>query len=308
MSHAILSKVLLSTGLTLVACIGAVAQEANDDASPKQNKPQVNQQRVADLTELILAQPHNEKGYRLRALEYARGAAWGPAAADWRKLIEFAPDDSQRCQQTGVLIVMSQDVKSYQKHCRMMTERFADSSDPGDLERTVKMCTLAPMPQGDLEELTKMAERSVELSKGRNSALHHARTLALVHYRNRKYAQALAAVAQSDKRAADSTWTRGHVLASNRAIEALCKARRGNTEDAEKALAAAGEILDKKFAHAELVYTDRYWHDWLIANILRDEARQLLAGGGMGEVRWGHLQKPAPEKTEPAADRSSDDK
>lgn len=268
------------------------AQDAADDDPSAVEAPQVDQQRIAELTEQILAKPFETKYYRLRALEYAHGEDWKLAAADMRKFVEIKPGNSQAWQQAVTLIVLAEDVESYEKHCEKMLERFGGSELQGDLERMPKVCCLAPRPVGDMEKLQSLAEASVAAAAGNHWSAYHSRTLALVHYRRKQYAQALDTIIKSDRLNFDFAERKfDDIEVSNRAMEAMCLMRRGKLDDAKPLLAESTKILDRQFADLDALYEDEYWHDWLVAKILHDQAQQLLSSGGMGDVAWGEVAK-----------------
>lgn len=274
----------------LSACPATARAQHQNDARPQDEpeRPKVDQQRVAELTKAILDNPFEPKNYRLRALQYARVEAWDRAAADFRKVVELNPVKSQTWQQAAALIVLSEDADAYERHAAKMLERFGASDNQGDLERTPKVCCLAPRPVGELAKLQKLAEAAVEASGDSYFSAYHPRTLALVYYRRKQYAQALVAIEKSDRLNLEFDERKfGDIEVSNRAIEAMCLVRRGKLKEAEAMLAKAAPILADRFDDPDELYEDEFWHDWLIAKILHDEAQRLVKGGGMGDVPWG---------------------
>ena len=281
-----------------ILALGTPLIAQGEPASPEEAASQyemaprkVDAQRVAELTALILAKPFEQKNYRLRAIEYAKGEAWGEAATDYRKIVELNPAQSQLWQQAATLVVLAEDADAYKQICDKMLERFGRSDNQGDLERTPKVCCLAPQVIGELDQHIKMAEaavKAVEASERTYWAPYHHRSQALVYYRRKEYAQALEALRKSDRLNLEFDEHRfGDIEVSNRALEAMCLIRRGNLEGGAKMLEKAKPILEAKMADVDEFYEDEFWHDWLIAKVLHDEAQKLVEAGGMGDVKWG---------------------
>ena len=263
--------------LLVVSFIGTMSLGVSIAEDKDDDKPRVNEERVAELTELIESKPNEAAGYRLRAFEYARGHAWDKAAADFVKVASLREGNSQIGQQIGVFLVLAGDKKTHETLCKEMLEGFSESTDRGDLERTAKMCTLMAEPVGKLEEVLEIPKRSVELGKNRDFACHHYRTLALVLYRMKKYDTAIETVHAGDKANAAARFQIPSVVVCNRAIEAMCLLRGGKADEAKKALAKATPTLNEKFKDPTALYKGEFWHDWLTAKILHDEAQQLSA-------------------------------
>ena len=251
---------------------------ADDKAEKKaDDKPQLNEERIVELTAVIQAKPNDPAGYRMRAFEYARGHVWDKAAADFVDIVVLSGVNSQIGQQIGVFLVLAGDTKTHESLCKEMLEAYSDSGDLGNLERTAKLCTLLPKPVGKLETLLELSKKSVALSKGRDFASHHHRTLGLVLYRMKKYDEAIEAVHTGDKVDAAARFQIPSVIVCNRAIEAMCLKRLGKLDEAKQTLAKATPILTEEFKDQAALYAGNYWHDCLIAKALHDEARRLVA-------------------------------
>jgi tetratricopeptide (TPR) repeat protein len=257
--------------------VGVAIAADKDDNDKADQKPQVNEERIVELTALIAAKPNDPAGYRMRAYEYARGHAWDKAAADFVDIVVLRGVNSQIGQQIGVFLVLAGDTKTHESLCKEMLEAYSDSNDLGNLERTAKLCVLMPKPVGQLEKLLELSKRSVELSKKRDFASHHHRTLGLVLYRMKKYDEAIEAVHAADKVDAASRFQIPSVIVCNRAIEAMCLFRLEQPDKAKKALAKATPVLTEKLKDQTALYEGNFWHDWLIAKALHDEAQRLIA-------------------------------
>jgi tetratricopeptide (TPR) repeat protein len=188
--------------------------------------------------------------------------------------------NSQIAQQIGIFLALGKDTKLHQTLCKEMTAAFAKNKNAGDLERTVKICTLTAKPVGKLDDLLKLSEQSVALGKENEFAAHHYHTLALVHVRMKQYDKALEAVRLADKAEDDSRLQLPDVLICNRAIEAMCLVATEKTDEAKKALAKATPVLTKKLSNQTILYRGDYWHDWLTAKVLHDEALGVVMKAG----------------------------
>ncbi|MBT6154078.1 MAG: hypothetical protein HOL01_09790 [Planctomycetaceae bacterium] len=270
-----LRRFLISMWLFSFASLMFVSVAHADNKAEK--KPKLNEERILELTALIQAKPNDPAGYRMRAFQYARGHAWDKAAADFVKLASLRQGNSQIGQQIGVFLVLGGDTKTHEALCKEMLEGYSDSNDLGNLERTAKLCTLMPKPVGKLEKHLELAKRSVDLSKGRDFASHHHRTLGLVLYRMKKYDEAIDAIRAADKVDAAARFQIPSVIVCNRAIESMCLIRLGKLNEAKNVLAKATPVLTEKLKNQTALYGGNFWHDWLIAKILHDEAQQLVA-------------------------------
>lgn len=263
--------------LPMIAAFSILSTNVSTAEDKAENKPSINKERIDELTKKIEANPKDDEAFRLRAFEYAKGHAWDKAVIDYMQIAKIQGGNSQIGQQIGVLLVLADDKKTHKTLCEEMIKGFKDSESRGDLERTAKICALFPEPVGKLEDLLKMSRKSVEMGKNRDFACHHYRTLALILYRMKKYDEALEAIESADEADAKARFQIPNVIVSNRAIEAMCWIQTGKHDKAKTILAKATSMLTEKFKAPTPIYQDQYWHDWLVAKVLHDEAQELLA-------------------------------
>jgi tetratricopeptide (TPR) repeat protein len=265
----VISTLAVSFAASIFVSVG-IAEDNDGD------KPRVNEKRVVELAEMIKSKPNDAANYRLRAFEYAMDHVWDKAAADFVQVAKLRGGNSHIGQQIAVFLVLADDKKTHETICTEMFEGFSQSNDRGDLERTAKICTLMRKAVGKLEKLLEISKRSVELGKNRDYACHHYRTLALVLYRMEKYDQAIETVRAGDNADAAARFQIPNVIVCNRAIEAMCLIRGGKVDEAKDVLAKATPVLTERFKNQSLIYQGAFWHDWLVARVLHDEAQQLV--------------------------------
>lgn len=262
-----------------------VAEELKDEAAPPALKPvkapvsRLDEETVAALTQRIEASNDaNQAGslYEDRANEYGRAGKWFEAAADFRKAAQADPFHSHYWMRGGVALLLAENPMAYQDLIDNMLKQFADaeSASPYDRERVAKMCVLSKRKIGKQEEVERMIDKAVSDTEGSSWAEYFPSTQAIVRYRYGKYKAALESIAESDR--INDRAGSDDVTAINRAVEALCRAKLGETEQARAALLEANQRLREALAERDLVRDSGYWHDWMIAKLLHDEADALL--------------------------------
>ena len=89
-------------------------------------------------------------------------------------------------------------------------------------------------------------------------------------YRNGKYQEAIEACETS--RRLNEQQNIAVLTAANHAIEAMAHQKLGNSEKAIQSIAAAENEFDNNLPALGVVSLSGFWHDWLIARILYQEA------------------------------------
>lgn len=251
-----------------------VKLDAEQDA--KSDHPKVDEEKIAEWTAKIQANPNNADNYKKRGVEYAKGHAWKKAATDFVQFAKTKGGNSYIGQQVGVLVLMAEDQETYKVLCDEMLTGYKETDNVFHLERTAKLCTMTTKPMGDVKKLLTMAEKSLDDAKKFKYAAHHYRTLALVQYRAEKYDDALKTVREGIARDGRAKFKIPAAVTGMQIIEGMCLRQQGKTEDAKTSLSKAKKELDKVFKDETKMFETTIWHGWLFNQMLYKEADELL--------------------------------
>lgn len=235
--------------------------------------PPLDTAAVAALTRRIESTIDGQESGELlddRASEYGRSGLWQDAANDFRSAAEADPNESRYWMRHGVALLLARNVMQYGPWVEEMTRQFEGTDDHYAIERVAKMCVLSKIPVGGKDDVLNLADLSVRRSQGKSWSEYFPSTQAIARYRFEDYKGAMEAALISDRINQESH--SDDVTAINRAVVALCHIKQGNQEEAQKLLKQVNAQLREIFADSELVRTPGYWHDWMIAKILYDEA------------------------------------
>ena len=233
--------------------------EALDEAVEAAQRPQ---QKVAILKQ--------------RAVVYMRAQQWSQAARAYEQAANLQPEHSGYWMRAAVLLHMAKNAMLYDQYAQQMLDQFKATSNPYDGERTAKICWLPKQPVEKRELAEKLSDLSLKEGWRPWGQFFHS-TRALGHYRYEEYDEALEALAESNRLNATKSRPRDDLVAINHGLEALCLARLDRIDDAQAALAKANKAIREAVKHPDLLYTTNYWHDWLIAKLMHEEARELIA-------------------------------
>ena len=186
---------------------------------------------------------------------------------------ELDPEDVMTWLQTGPLLVLAGDLEGYRHHCREMLRQFGDSDERPTI--IVKACLLLPgtvdasgLPINTLARALDEGSAPTWLYKWGFAALAQAA------YRAGDAEKAVGWIhkCQEAQGYADAPAVQALVLS----LLAMAQHQLGNRDEASEALVQADTLVDehlRKLASGEF----KGWHDWLIAEVLRREATELIA-------------------------------
>jgi WD40 repeat protein/predicted TPR repeat methyltransferase len=231
---------------------------------------------AADFRKVLELQPHDRSLWKDLAEDYVALKHWDAAMLFYSKLVEAEPGDAMTWLRAAPLIVLAGDLAGYRKHCADMLLQFAESEEFADAERTCKVCLLLP----DTIEVSRLRLKTFEnvLDDGSASNWFYMwgyGTRALAAYRAGDADKAVHWIHKSQ----ESQGYAGEPSAQALALSVLAMARHrlGQTAEARQTLEQATGLIDAylpRLAPSELSDT---WHDWLIAEIVRREAAELIA-------------------------------
>jgi formylglycine-generating enzyme required for sulfatase activity len=210
--------------------------------------------------------------------------AWKVAAESLRRLWNANSDLDlhMRSLQLLTLLAGAGDAATHRQLSSDLLKRVSETRDPVIAERIAKAALLLPNETVNVAEAVRMADRSVTLDPKHGVMPWALPTRALAAYRQGDDTAALdwaERTLQAD--AAAPLWYRA---AMAHTVIALAQHRLGEPQAARGALARAAALIqpttDRYGAADEL---DSEWHNWLIAELLLKEARQLFNGSSPSE-------------------------
>ena len=209
--------------------------------------------------------------HQRRAFVHAKLKEFHSAAADFQRAQELAPHDSMHWMRAGIMLLLAKQNEKYREHALEMLDHFGDDGNAYEAERTAKLLVLPKEPVGDQQTAERLAAFGTENSGNSPWAMYFPTTEALVKYRYGEYDAGLTLIEQSRNRNLPGQDRPDVAEMLNHVVEALCWAAKGESRKAKSALNSADEYLDPFREHPTTV-TDSSRHDWLIGQILYEEA------------------------------------
>jgi tetratricopeptide (TPR) repeat protein len=209
-----------------------------------------------------------------RAYYLGRRGRLRQAAADYSKLIEFEPDNTDYYFDLAPLLLADGDEPEYRKLCQSMLLRFGSATDGVAADYVAKTCCLLQPPEADLPRLDTLAAVDVsEMRRGDPAADWALLTECLVEYRLGRYANAVEWAGKTlSKSEDDSRWLSAYL------VLAMAHYRLGQMADARAALAKGLELARATLPDLKSDDLERYWPNTLHSYILMREAKQLIEG------------------------------
>jgi len=224
----------------------------------------------------MLANPEYIDLFSVRAENNAQLGHWAAAAADARALLQKDPDNSYRYHMLAPLLVADHDLEAYHQLCREIAPRFRDTTDLSIADQMAKDCLILPSPGADLTAVTALADFAVTHGRNWGAYPFFECCKALAEYRQGHFAAAAAWAEPATRQ--DFPYARAEGLA----ILAMAQCQLGQVRNSGESLSNCGVVIEQKLptlAGGGRLGTD--WRDWIIANALCGEARELIGTKGM---------------------------
>jgi hypothetical protein len=177
------------------------------------------------------------------------------------------------------LFVLADDLEGYRRYCRSMVARFGASDELPVAERTIKACVLLPDTVVDLgPSLSKLQSALDDSSAPDWMRKWGYMALALAH-RTENAKITLECIAKSQQ--SPGFQATEPAAATLLCLTAMSQHRLNEPEKARHSLRQARDLIGEYFSKltkGEVAVA----HDWLIAEILRREAEERLAGSPSG--------------------------
>jgi tetratricopeptide (TPR) repeat protein len=234
-------------------------------------------QRRFDEAERIIwsvpAHPSAASIYSVLGMVHATREHWGAATTNYAKVIELMPTDPAAYHMLTPLLVQTGDVEGYRRHCAGLLKRLGDTADPVIAERSVKDCLLLPPPAADLPKIAKLAETAVAAGPQHKLWPYFQFAKGLAEYRQGRFTSAVEWLQPVASQSGDKYRTvQAHM------VLAMAQIRLQRPDDARLTLAKGLEIVNTRFPKAGSGDLEDQWQDWIIANVLVREAKELIEG------------------------------
>ena len=245
------------------------------------------QGRWAEADRLVTGMPPSEVTFAYATM-FRSLAGWNAGHGCWEKAAtQMAPviqiADPKLLERTldvlryGPLLLKVGDLQGFDGFRRWAVSMYADSLEPVDVERVVKLCGLLPVDESLKAELIPMAEfvESSFAQVGRNpdrmSLAWRSFSLSLMKYRMGDYDGALSMIQQSLSYNANNEIT----VASLNLVSAMAHDRLHQKDLAAKDLDAARRVIENH-VYAGENDVNAVWFDWVFAEILLQETKALV--------------------------------
>ncbi len=221
--------------------------------------------RVAKL------RPTDKQLWIQRVHYLGRTAQWSKAARASARVAELDPDDHATWHFRAGLLARAGDFEGYRKVCRELLARFGGSDSAIVVQRAATACLIAPNGTEDPSSVLvkmKRARKKSHIGAGSNLATWIDITLALGHYRQGQWDQAVKSLAPFAK----VSWDHDVVAF---AIRAMAQHKLNQPDAAQLTLRQARDGLARFNlpGPGELQTT---WYNWHLAQLVLREAEALI--------------------------------
>jgi len=229
----------------------------------------------AELRRLTVAIERNERNPDLRverANYHGRRGRWAEAATDLAKAVELRPTDTYIAMQRAIALAKIGDLAALRLALDGMLSRWKQTSAASEAERTAKACLIIPNVLSDLQPLERLA--GVGMSLGPDDQYYVWRVLAksLVDYRAGRFGEVVAKTEEILPHAGNGAI----IVAPLQALQAMAKYRSGDVVGARIAYQEAERLFDEQFPRLPEQDLGNSWHDWVVAELLLEEARATV--------------------------------
>jgi serine/threonine protein kinase len=214
---------------------------------------------------------------------HAERGEWDMAVAEYAQSFEKKPpSDPYVWFEFACLRVQVNDAAGYHKLCSRMRERFGDSQDVEEVALLAHACVLAPGGAGDATAAIRLAERRLILTLPPS---HHygwsVHLMGLAYYRAGQDQKAIEWLSKELQVDPDFRLPAGQLEVRAWLVLAMAHDRLGHAGEARKWLDKAEQWLNQK-TRDQLDKGARFappgwpWRDWLLVQLSRREAVQML--------------------------------
>jgi serine/threonine-protein kinase len=223
---------------------------------------------------IIESNPVDPAAYSQRGSTYAKVQQWDKAGEDFATAIKLQPDEHWYWYQYASLCLQLGDLDEYRRCCRVMLERFGNTTDAMIAHRIALECLVMPKAHNELKVPLLFAERAVEQDP---KSCWHLLILGAAYYRAGRFEPAverLEQALQASQRAIPHNLP--HFLALRWLFLALTYHGMGQNQQARHCLEEAVQGMDTNLPKPGRGVLGEHWGDWIRCQIVRREAEALL--------------------------------
>jgi serine/threonine protein kinase/tetratricopeptide (TPR) repeat protein len=240
---------------------------------------------IEAFNRMIVQEPKRADLHAGRANAWARLGHWKEAEADLARAIELRPGAQDYYCQLAPLHLQTGEVERYRTLRQTALRKFGDPEGPAPGEPIAKLCLLAALDGSALDSAEKLAEDAAGPGYAYQTLARRQWAAGLADYRVGRYESALNWMDKSIATGANQdmpAWT--HERERNRAagarvVQAMAYQQLHRPDEAKGSLAKADEIIRTRCPQEDAGDVGREWQDWLVVQILRREAVQLMEEG-----------------------------
>ena len=225
------------------------------------------------LTPAFVMQPSSANLLVQRVNVMGRQGRWREAAADASLALQNQPTDHYRYHTLAALLAMTQARPAYEKVCKKLVTKFADSTNPFVAERVAQDCLLLPDSGADLSLMDKLADRAFADGNGDPALPYFQACKAMSNYRLENFDEAIAWGEKAAKSSVDFAQAKAY------AVLAMAHWQLGQKDDARAALVRGDALAPGISPEKGAVDLGESWVAWLMARISLDEAAKLIQVG-----------------------------
>jgi serine/threonine protein kinase len=228
-----------------------IAREASAEKGYKEGA------KIFDDFISLSSSPNNKtKLFYLRGKFHGQFDHWKEAAEDFKRALEFSPNDASLSSKLATLLIESGDLKGFEQHKRAMLNSFGPTNAASVCSQIAESSLLLPAGAEDLVEAVKLANQALDsFSEGKWCQA----TKSLAEYRQGHYGDAVIFAEKARETQSISC-----------PVLAMAQWQMGKTNEARLAVANAKEIESSD------PYCNCNWEDHLPMRILLREAQALI--------------------------------
>jgi hypothetical protein len=195
---------------------------------------------------------------------------WTAVIRNLSRAVELNPNFDAHLFHLSVVFLKDGQLDQYRRSCHSLLNHVAGSSEFHDLDMAAKAALLLPVNNPDFDRACEMADRVATASGPGDVLPWYALCKSLADLRRDRFESAV----DWANRAIIGDYTRPDCRAAAFFIQAAAMAKLSQNESAGAALSMGDKIVRQRDA----IDRDPFgsWQDWVIAELLRDEAAKVL--------------------------------
>jgi tetratricopeptide (TPR) repeat protein len=205
---------------------------------------------------------------------HARCGRWHEAAAIYQRLIERQPVRNRNWTMLAPLLLIAGDEEAYRAHRREMLDHFSESKLPITLERTAKACLLLPDDGRRLKDAIELAQRAAKIGANHPFVAYFHLAHGMGTYRSGDYDEACRLLETARRVDGDRD---PYLTVTSLCFLAMAHQRQGHDADARALFEQAVSLTAERLPDVESGDLGPAWSDWLVCELARREAGQLIS-------------------------------